>query len=92
MKIGIYGQRVATVLMYLNDVEEGGTTTFTELNITSPPVKGDAVIFYNCKPNGDPDLQTMHCGDAVLKGTKWLAIKLINQKGHGDAPKGSSSL
>eukprot|EP00026_Physarum_polycephalum_P012049 Phypoly_transcript_12315.p1 GENE.Phypoly_transcript_12315~~Phypoly_transcript_12315.p1 ORF type:complete len:214 (-),score=28.34 Phypoly_transcript_12315:483-1124(-) len=87
MKIGIYGQRVATVLMYLNNVEEGGTTSFPELNITTKPVKGDAVIFYNCKPNGDPDLQTMHTGDTVLKGTKWLAIKLINQKVNGDAAK-----
>ena len=53
------------------DVEEGGTTSFTELNITTKPAKGDAIIFYNCKPNGDPDLQTMHSGDKVLKGTKW---------------------
>lgn len=90
MKIGIYGQRVATVLMYLNDVEEGGTTSFTELNITSKPIKGDAVIFYNCKPNGDPDLQTMHSGDKVIKGTKWLAIKLVNQKVSGDASKNLS--
>jgi prolyl 4-hydroxylase len=88
MKIGIYGQRVATVLMYLNEVEEGGTTSFTELNITTKPAKGDAIIFYNCKPNGEPDLQTMHSGDKVLKGTKWLAIKLINQKGHGEKGNG----
>ena len=92
MKIGIYGQRVATVLMYLNNVEEGGTTTFTEVNITTQAVKGDAVIFYNCKANGDPDLQTMHSGDTVVKGIKWLAIKLINQKGHGDASKVTSSM
>lgn len=83
MKIGIYGQRVATVLMYLCDVEEGGSTSFTELKITAKPIRGDAIIFYNCKPNGEPDLQTMHSGDKVIKGTKWLAIKLINQKGEG---------
>lgn len=83
MKIGIYGQRVATVLMYLNDVEEGGETSFTELNLSTKPCKGDAIIFYNCKPNGEPDLQTMHSGERVIKGTKWLAIKLINQKGDG---------
>jgi len=80
MKIGIYGQRVATVLMYLNDVEEGGATTFPELNIVIPPKKGDAVVFYNCKPNGDPDPLTLHTGDKLIKGTKWLAIKLINKK------------
>lgn len=66
--------------MYLNDVEEGGTTTFNELNIVVKPMKGDAIVFYNCKPNGDPDPLTMHSGDKVIKGTKWLAIKLINKK------------
>jgi len=39
MKIGIYGQRIATFLMYLNDVEEGGATIFPELNLRVAPKK-----------------------------------------------------
>lgn len=32
------GQRTATVLLYLNDVEEGGATEFVELGIAVEPV------------------------------------------------------
>ncbi|KAN0035121.1 hypothetical protein ACTA71_004380 [Dictyostelium dimigraforme] len=80
MKIGLYGQRVCTILMYLCDVEEGGETTFPEVGVKVKPIKGDAVLFYNCKPNGEVDPLSLHQGDPVLKGTKWVAIKLINQK------------
>jgi len=80
MKIGIYGQRIATCLMYLSDVEEGGCTTFPELKIKVPPRKRDAIIFYNCKPNGEVDPLSSHQGDLVAKGCKWIAIKLINKK------------
>jgi len=80
MKIGIYGQRVATFLMYLNDVEEGGATIFPELNIKVKPNKRDALVFYNCKPNGEVDPLSMHQGEIVVKGPKWIAIKLINKK------------
>ncbi|KAK5577396.1 hypothetical protein RB653_002337 [Dictyostelium firmibasis] len=80
MKIGLYGQRVCTILMYLCDVEEGGETSFPEVGVKVKPIKGDAVLFYNCKPNGEVDPLSLHQGDPVLKGTKWVAIKLINQK------------
>ncbi|KYQ93127.1 putative prolyl 4-hydroxylase alpha subunit [Tieghemostelium lacteum] len=80
MKIGLYGQRICTILMYLCDVEEGGETTFPEVGVKVKPIKGDAVLFYNCTPNGEVDPLSLHQGDPVLKGTKWIAIKLINQK------------
>jgi prolyl 4-hydroxylase len=80
MKIGIYGQRIATCLMYLNEVEEGGATIFPELNLTVAPRKGDALVFYNCKPNGEVDPLSMHQGEKVHKGPKWIAIKLVNKK------------
>jgi prolyl 4-hydroxylase len=80
MKIGIYGQRIATCLMYLSDVEEGGCTSFPELKIKVPPRKGDAIVFYNCKPNGEVDPLSSHQGDLVIKGPKWVAIKLINKR------------
>eukprot|EP01133_Synstelium_polycarpum_P014249 gene14249-16817_t len=89
MKIGLYGQRVCTMLMYLCDVEEGGETSFPEVGVKVKPIKGDAVLFYNCKPNGEVDPLSLHQGDPVLKGTKWIAIKLINQKnigGEGGTP------
>lgn len=80
MKIGIYGQRIATFLMYLNDVPEGGSTIFPELNLKVAPKKRDALVFYNCKPNGEVDPLSMHQGEKVYKGPKWIAIKLVNKK------------
>ena len=39
------GQRVATVVMYLNDPEIGGGTTFPDVKVEVAPVKGNAVFF-----------------------------------------------
>ena len=41
------GQRMITVIAYLNDVEEGGGTGFPELDINVPAKKGDVVVFHN---------------------------------------------
>ena len=40
------GQRIATVLMYLNDVAAGGSTFFRRINFEVRPKKGAAVIFF----------------------------------------------
>ncbi|EEF23697.1 prolyl 4-hydroxylase alpha subunit, putative [Ricinus communis] len=39
------GQRIATVVMYLNDVEAGGGTIFPHLNLETRPRKGGAIYF-----------------------------------------------
>lgn len=71
------GQRVATLIMYLNNTEEGGETIFPKLNISVKPVKGGALLFYNCTPDGKEDPQTLHGGAPVKKGEKWIATKWI---------------
>ena len=40
------GQRVATVLVYLNDVESGGATGFPLLNLEVRPKRGRALVFF----------------------------------------------
>ena len=71
------GQRMITVIAYLNDVEEGGETGFPELGIDIPPKKGDAVVFHNTLPI-DADTRpkihprSLHGGMPVLKGEKWM--------------------
>lgn len=74
------GQRVATILMYLNTPEEGGETIFPTADIKVKPVKGNAVLFYNCKPDGSTDDRSLHGGAPVLKGEKWLATKWLRQQ------------
>ena len=71
------GQRMITVIAYLNDVEEGGETGFPELGIDIPPKKGDAVVFHNTLPidaGAHPKIhpRSLHGGMPVLKGEKWM--------------------
>lgn len=69
------GQRAATVLFYLNTVEEGGETIFPEIGFKVKAVKGNAVIFYNCTPEGKEDPLTRHGGAPVIRGEKWIVNK-----------------
>jgi len=71
------GQRVASFLMYLNTPEAGGETIFPSLNIKVVPRKGDALLFYNCGPEGNVDPRTLHGGAPVVQGEKWLATKWL---------------
>ena len=84
MHLDVGGQRVATLIMYLNTVEEGGETVFPEANIKVQPIKGNAVLFYyNCTPEGKErkeDPLTLHSGYPVTKGDKWIITKWLRQK------------
>jgi 2OG-Fe(II) oxygenase superfamily len=69
------GNRILTVFMYLNDVEEGGGTAFTELNFTVTPKLGRVVLWPSVL-NEDPtevDPLTYHAALPVEKGTKYGA-------------------
>lgn len=74
-----FGQRVATLLFYLNDVAGGGHTSFPRLDLKIAPKKGDVVLFHNVTKNGEVDPRTLHAGDAIESGEKWVAIKVINE-------------
>lgn len=73
------GQRVATFIMYLENTEEGGETIFPRVNIKVKPVKGSAVLFYNCTPDGIEDPLSLHGGAPVIKGEKWIATKWLRK-------------
>lgn len=67
--------RLATILLYLNHVEAGGSTVFPRLNLTVLPIENSAVVWYNIKRNGLSDERTLHTGCPVLLGSKWIATK-----------------
>lgn len=73
------GQRVSTMVLYLNDVESGGQTAFPDLGLTVNAKKGSAVYFEYCNSKGQVDKKTLHAGCPVESGEKWIATKWVRQ-------------
>jgi len=66
------GQRIFTALVYLNDVEEGGSTKFTKLNIDVKAEKGKLLIFENVYEDTNiRHYYSEHAGRPVIKGEKY---------------------
>ncbi|CAK7330075.1 unnamed protein product [Dovyalis caffra] len=88
-------QRVASFLLYLSTVEEGGETMFPFENGSSvisgfdykqcvglkvKPQQGDGLLFYSLFPNGTIDRTSLHGSCPVIKGEKWVATKWIRDQ------------
>ena len=72
MKYG--GARIKTALCYLNDVQKGGGTCMSRLNITIPAKKGKLLVFHNTKDsvnNHDVHPLAEHAGMPVEEGEKY---------------------
>jgi prolyl 4-hydroxylase len=74
------GQRVSTLIAYLNDVEDGGETVFPNVGWTVFPRQGSAVYFEYCNSRGQVDPRTLHAGRPVLRGEKWIATKWMRER------------
>lgn len=72
------GQRVATLLMYLNEPTRGGGTTFPDVGLEVAPVRGNAVFFSYDRPH--PATRTLHGGAPVIEGEKWVATKWLRER------------
>ncbi len=70
--------RLATLLVYLNDDFEGGTTTFPKIPLEVRPQRGKGVLFYNTYPDtGAVIPESLHSGDPVVSGQKFIATVWI---------------
>jgi prolyl 4-hydroxylase len=74
------GQRVSSLVIYLNDVPEGGETFFPEAALSVCPRKGHAVYFEYCNDANQLDHLTLHAGAPVIAGEKWAVTKWMRQR------------
>jgi prolyl 4-hydroxylase len=77
------GQRIATLVMYLNDVAAGGSTVFPAVGLDVLPRRGSAVYFAYTTEAGETDARTLHGGSPVSAGEKWIATKWLRQRRYG---------
>ena len=74
------GQRIGTVVMYLNDVPEGGETAFPDIGFSAKPIKGSAVYFEYQNAEGQLDYRCLHAGMPVIRGDKWIMTKWLRER------------
>jgi len=74
------GQRLYTVIIYLNDVQKGGWTFFPRTRDMIAPKQGRALLFRNVDEQRNPDPDTIHEGQDVSEGEKWLLSKWIRER------------
>ena len=75
------GQRLITCLLYLNDVEKGGGTSFPKLDMEVRAKKGRMLLFHNCHPNSIVrHAESLHGGLPVEAGEKWACNLWFREK------------
>ena len=74
-EMGRGGQRSFTTMVFLNEVEAGGSTDFTELGLSLEPTPGVLLVWNNATPDGEPNTRTMHAGRPVQAGAKYIFTK-----------------
>jgi prolyl 4-hydroxylase len=72
------GQRVASLVCYLNTPTLGGSTIFPDVQLDVAPRKGNAVFFSYDRPH--PATRTLHGGAPVIEGEKWVATKWLRER------------
>ena len=71
------GQRVGTLIVYLNTPEAGGNTVFPDAGLDVAPVRGNAVFFSYDRAHAST--KTLHGGAPVTAGEKWVATKWLRE-------------
>jgi prolyl 4-hydroxylase len=69
------GQRSWTVMAYLNDMPDGGATTFPRIGLTVQPQAGALLIWNNALPDGRPNPEVLHLAEPVKQGVKYIITK-----------------
>jgi prolyl 4-hydroxylase len=74
------GQRVSTLIVYLNDVIEGGETVFPEAGFSVVPRRGNGLYFEYANSRMAVDPRSAHGGAPVVRGEKWIVTKWMRAR------------
>lgn len=74
--------RTHSILIYLNDVHQGGETVLPELNLCFKPRQGSGICWRNVSlEDGTADMRTLHGGLPVQEGgVKYCIPMFVNRK------------
>lgn len=74
------GQRTWTAMIYLNEPDAGGATGFPFLDMEVEPRLGRILIWNNMAEDGSPNPWTMHEGQPVEDGVKYIVTKWYRER------------
>jgi hypothetical protein len=74
------GQRTASAITYLAAPSVGGGTSFPRLDLSVSPSAGSTLWFRNCFEDMRVDDRSLHAGDPVEAGDKWVVTKWFREK------------
>jgi prolyl 4-hydroxylase len=79
-ELAMLGQRIVTLVTYLNEDFDEAPTQFPALKLNVRGATGDAVIWSNVRPDGSPDQSTVHAGMPPTRGRKWVLSQWIRNR------------
>ena len=75
----IIGNRTWTCMINLNVPEEGGASYFPKLDKSFQPETGQVLIWYNLNEDGLAHPLSLHTGQKVIKGEKFISNQWFHQ-------------
>ena len=73
------GNRVATIIVYLNS-PHSGSTGFPNLGFIIKPVVGRILMFGNLDSRSNPHPLSLHCGLPPQEGEKWIMTLWLRER------------
>ncbi|XP_016955325.1 prolyl 4-hydroxylase subunit alpha-1 [Drosophila biarmipes] len=76
----VLGDRLTSIIFFLNDVDLGGAISFPHLHLSVFPRKGSALVWRNLDQNLQPNEDLLHLSCPVVVGSKWTLVKWLHEK------------